>query len=246
MARSSNATSGWKLTQADIGQGFTNNNGPWTIACWFKAGSNAQANVYIATIGDAGGGQLSLIYEFVDNTVELYGSPFSGTDPRTSSGIVVADTSWHHLAYRKAASGTAAYDKFLDGTKTSINASATSTVLLNASAPTTVTLFSAGPSSENNCALEQFGLWNAALTDQNIVDAAAGTLDLSTLTTNMVNFWPLCGSASPETDLGSANKPLTVSGPTQVAGPTITSTCSVGGGVIAPTFFYRSLIGRQT
>src|SRR5687768_17301520 len=95
---------------------------PFTVAFWFRSLNNGRTNDYICS-GLSGGNGAAIIYEFVDNKIEIYNAGGSGTDPRPSSDITIADTNWHHIAYRKSASGTSEWAKYLDGTKTVINAS---------------------------------------------------------------------------------------------------------------------------
>lgn len=102
------------------------NGGPWTIAFWFRPTTLSASQCYIYNERVVGStAQLGVIWEYTANTVELYAVYYTGTDPRTGSGLTINDTAWHHVAYRKAASGTAEYAKFLDGVKTVIDAGAT-------------------------------------------------------------------------------------------------------------------------
>lgn len=77
---------------------FTNN---FTIAFWFKAANTTQANTYIISKQNAPGtdNDYSAIYEYVNDTIEFYAGGYTGTNPRTGSGITVSDTNWHHIAY---------------------------------------------------------------------------------------------------------------------------------------------------
>jgi len=56
-----------------------------------------------------------IIFEYVDDTYELYTSGVTGDNPRTDSALVVADTNYHHLGYKY--DGTT-FSKFFDGTIT--------------------------------------------------------------------------------------------------------------------------------
>lgn len=100
--------------------------GPWTIMMWARLSSTALTNRYLFQLASGGAtNQLAIIFGFTANKYEIFRNNGTGSDPRTGSDITPGDTGWHHIAYRKSASGASAYDKFLDGVKTSINASIT-------------------------------------------------------------------------------------------------------------------------
>jgi hypothetical protein len=142
--------------------------GPWTLVFWFESGSISQIETYILmSASDVGGtDQAGVIYEYVNNTIEFYSANYSGTDPRTDSGISLADTNWHMVAYRKNAFGASSWDKFLDGNKTQINASIDFTL------PSTLDRFvvgaAVGPTSYVNGSIDEVGWWTGALTDEQI------------------------------------------------------------------------------
>ncbi|MEQ9376203.1 MAG: LamG-like jellyroll fold domain-containing protein [Imperialibacter sp.] len=66
----------------------------FTYEFWFKSNNLSQSQSYIMDKDNI----ISIIFEYVGNTIELYGS-FAGTSPRSVSGIVINDTDWHHVAY---------------------------------------------------------------------------------------------------------------------------------------------------
>jgi len=74
----------------------------FTISFWFKPLVLNQTNTYLIskpkTTNDDDN-SFSVIWEYVDNTVEFYSGDFTGTNPRTGSGISVTDTNMHHIAY---------------------------------------------------------------------------------------------------------------------------------------------------
>ena len=88
----------------------------FAIAFWMQSNSTSQSNTYITARNRPGDPQLSAIYEYTDDQVELFRAG-SGPDPRPGSQINVADTGWHHIVYTRTGTD---YDRYLDGVKTDI------------------------------------------------------------------------------------------------------------------------------
>lgn len=201
MARSSNATSDWNIQQS-VGP-LSGSNGPFTLAFWFKAGTNAQSNAYVMGCSAAGSSNhWAVIYEFVDNTLEFFTSGHTGTAPRTDSGLSIADTNWHHVAYRKGSSGASTWDKFLDGSKTEISASIDFTLpgSLNR-----MTFFAVQSSAglivnEANAALQEMATWTVALTDDRIAALAKG-FSPHFFRSSGTDYYPFIGRATAEPNL---------------------------------------------
>lgn len=238
MARSSNATLGWNLSNSNLGTSFpAARTGPWTIAFWFKAANLSQSScVILDTMEDWTGWRFIVFFENVDNKISLFHNV--STVP-TGNEITVPDTSWHHYAYRKNATGSSSMDRFIDGTKTQITAGA-SFDLYSSSSNFINTRLMESLSNANELAgdLAEFGLWTTNLSDADISNLASGSVDGSTL--SPVHFWPLCGTVSPETDFGSGAKNLTVNNVTQSTHPTLGQTqCGGTGGSGKPIHFYR-------
>lgn len=216
MARSFDGVNDWISNGSGIPLP-THGTNPFTVACWFRALSNAQSNTYISN-GIAGENCGALLYEYVDNTVEFYGAP-SGSDPRVSSGLTVADTAWHHIAYRKAASGAAEWAKYLDGTKTVINASisfnltGTAHSVFGIGCPSSAGVFGGGGFC--NCEVARFAVWNTAIADVHIEAMAKG---MNPLKFKPTFYWELLGNDSPERSMSGA-LPLTVTGATKADHP---------------------------
>ena len=64
----------------------------------FKAATLAQTNKYIMSKQNRPG----IIWEYVNNTIEFFADGtggYSGTNPRTDSGITINDTEWHTIVY---------------------------------------------------------------------------------------------------------------------------------------------------
>jgi hypothetical protein len=76
----------------------TNN---FTISLWFAPAVLTQTNRYLLSKLNTAqnDNNYSVIWEYVNNTVEFYAGGFSGTSPRTGSGMVISDTNMHHIVY---------------------------------------------------------------------------------------------------------------------------------------------------
>jgi hypothetical protein len=152
---------------------LSGNAGPWTIVLWFKPTNLTQSSKYL--LREYGTGQNVLLWEFTNDQITYYGLGYTGTNPATDSGITIPDTNWHHIAYRKAASGTSAYDKFLDGAKSSINASVAFTL---GSTTTSMYLASTAAGSFTACRLADVAGYRSALSDEQIAGLAGGNTAL--------------------------------------------------------------------
>ena len=108
-------------SQKGSGSGVLDIATDFTIVSWFKAANLTQSNTYLMQYRDDST-QWGVIWEYVNNQVEFFASSYTGSNPRTGSGITIGDTNLHHIAYRY--NGTA-WSYFLDGVETVINASIT-------------------------------------------------------------------------------------------------------------------------
>jgi hypothetical protein len=224
MARSSNATDDWRLYAS--GDPFDSvRGGPWTIVFWLKLHTlspGVNATIF-SGYQQGAGGAYQAYFDDAANEVRFHDNLDSNWN--TDSGIAVPDTNEHHYAYRKTGSGSSSWDKFFDGTKTVINASFTGNLADLTVTGTTGLLsllaFDRSPDASiaNECDGEvaEVGLYTTNLSDANIAALAGGTAAIEDF--SPVHAWPLCGTASPEPDLGSANSSMTVSGPTQSTHP---------------------------
>jgi hypothetical protein len=148
--------------------------------------------------------QWSVIYSYASQQVEF----FTG-DPavRQNSGLLITDSEWHHIAYRKGGPGASTWDKFLDGVKTPINGS------ISFSIPAVANFFAFN--SDNNLAPCQCGMadvliYNSARADAEIQALAAGIRPNAASAPLL--YWPLAGVSSPEPDASGNNHPGTVHG----------------------------------
>ena len=105
------------IVSADL-PGMGSTLGDFAIALWMKSADTNQNQIYLTDRHPVGGGnQLAVIYEYVDDQIELFAGGLGGPNPRPASQIAIADTEWHHIVYTRAGSD---YDFYLDGMKTDI------------------------------------------------------------------------------------------------------------------------------
>ena len=110
-------------TAVDSNVTFDSTNG-FTVGGWFWLGNTTQTNRYLSALRRSN--QCSIIYGFsAAGEVEFFHNTISGY--RTNSQITISSAGWHHIIYRMGAGGrtggdTAVWDYFLDGAKTTINA----------------------------------------------------------------------------------------------------------------------------
>ena len=92
-----------------------NNNTRFAIIGTIASRDLLQTNKYLAFLRDTGGvgNQAAVIFEYVDNTIEFYAFGYTGSNPRTGSGIIIPDTAAHTFGYSYNGSN---YTGWLDGT----------------------------------------------------------------------------------------------------------------------------------
>lgn len=185
----------------------------FTFAFWMKSANVAQTNTYLWA-DSAGNG---VIYGFADDGSGHAQVEFFEGSGRTGSQVTILDTNWHHVAYRY--NGTV-WDKFLDGSKTTINAS----ISFAMAAPSTPTTWaSSGSANFYSGSLARFYISSAALTDGQI-SALAGATCSSSGVSGTIGYW-LLGTASPDPESSPSpnTNSLTVTNATSSTGPTCSS-----------------------
>jgi hypothetical protein len=87
----------------------------FAISVWFKPNVLTQTSRYILSKLKTGGGDnaYSVVWEYANNQVEFYSGAYSGSNPRTGSGMTIGDTNWHHVVYSYDG---ATWCGYLDGT----------------------------------------------------------------------------------------------------------------------------------
>lgn len=124
MARHSDGSDPYRLAQyGNIGLLPTaGHGGALTVAFWVKASLSQPTSIILNHKGAFHSDQEWYLYfDTATNSVKFYSS--TSSSPGTDSELVLPDSDWHHVAWRRAGSGASEWAKFLDGTKTVINAS---------------------------------------------------------------------------------------------------------------------------
>jgi hypothetical protein len=189
---------------------LASSNGPFTIAFWFQSNNVNPGQSYIMEAFGSGQ-QWSVIYGYSPQQIEFYdGNPAD----RLNTGITISDTRWHHVAYRKSASGSSAWDKFLDGVDTGISSAIDFTLPPVSSF---YALNAVNGLALCYCGLADLALYNSSLSNAEIASLAAGGRP-SSLTESPVLYWPLSGTV-PETDASGNNHPGTIVGNISTAAP---------------------------
>ena len=183
---------------------LSSSNGPFTVAFWFQSLNTNPSPSYVVDGYSSGSSQWAVIYGYTSQQIEFF---TGAAAPRQNSGIPITDGQWHHIAYRKSASGSSSWDRFLDGVKTNMNPSINFTL---PAASGTYAFNSGGGGSLCQCSLADIVLYSSALADTDIQSLAQGARPPS-LAESPVLYWPLTGS-SPEPDESGNNHPGTIVG----------------------------------
>lgn len=185
-------------------------NGPWTISFWIKVNGLSQTDRYVLMMGDVGGTTgWRIDFGNVASSLRFVSTGGSGSDPTPSSDILISDGNWRHICYRKSASGAAAWDKFVDGIRTSISSSINFT--LGGGTHTWAFDDRADQGNYFKGSLAEIAIWNVALTNGQITQLAALFAADVVHPAGLLNYWRIVGD-SPEGDDGSNNVTLSVNG----------------------------------
>lgn len=89
---------------------LTNN---FSVSLWFKPSVLTQTNRYLLSkLSGTADNIYSILWEYTNNQVEFYSGLFTGTAPRTGSGMTINNTNWHYISYEYNGTTWAGY---LDG-----------------------------------------------------------------------------------------------------------------------------------
>ena len=204
---------------SSTGGGATNDslkssNGPFTVGMWIRVDNLGQASKYPFLFDSLfGSTRWGVDYGAVGGAARFYALGYSGSNPMTGADIAIADTAWHYVAWRKGAAGASTWEKILDGTAATINASINFTLGANIFYPRA---FRADAGNEFTGALAHIAIWNVKLTDAEITQLSDGQRADVVQPTGLIQYWPISGVDSPEINKatsGSSAKPtLTING----------------------------------
>ena len=214
---------------------------PLTMACWFQRASAASFDVF--TLNQAGTNNEG--FRLLISTTQMVASARAGSIENQSAIASVPSTNtWCHYAGVFASSTSRTVYK--DGVAGTTNTGSATPASLNR-----VTLGAfVGSTTVNplNGDAAEFGLWNVALTAEDIATLADGVSPLLVRPDALVGYWPVMGRTSPEVDI-IGERHATLSGtPAQAAHPPMRYPGQVqawkyaaagGGGSTAVPVFYR-------
>lgn len=123
------------------------------------------------------------------------------------AAVTISDTTtWHHLCFVSSANNSRSI--YVDG--------ANKVTETTSRTPSGVNLTQAGLAGDStldaNLKIAHLSVWSVALSDGEVATLAAGALPFTVEPANLVDYYPLGSNASPETDYGSLNHSLTVTG----------------------------------
>ncbi len=182
--------------------------------------SNASQTGVIAAISD---GTANNKFEILEASGTLFGRCFAGgvQATNTAAGPIVHGR-WQHVVFR-GSSATSRHLLLNGSIRSNSGANSTPTGLSE------TTLGQSAGATFFDGRLAHWAVWDTPLTDAECVLLTQGTLPSAIQPTHLTNYWPLDGTTSPEPDLGTSPKPLTVTGATATGSPTLTFSVTVNG-----------------
>lgn len=205
MARTFNGTS-----DTIIRTGITPLAYPFSFAGWFKTSSaTSQAVIgYAATAADSG-----QVYQlmWVDGTFHVHAEEFDlSINPGAVTTVAGTGGAWNHgVAVFNSASDRRAY---INGGNKITNATTVAAIAEdNIGIGIVARTAQAFPF---NGSIAEVGIWNVALTDNDVAALFSGVSPLMVRSAALVNYWPLIGQQSPENDVMVAAQHVTLTGTT--------------------------------
>jgi hypothetical protein len=195
---------------------------PLTLACWFKANdiTNNHTPLGLFKQGGAGAGAEAFYLSASGGIAGDFLMAITATNADTyaiaSSSIAYTANVWQHACGVFATNNSRV--AYLDGGNsgsetTSVTPSGIDRVYLGAFHNSTGTLYS-------ECSVADAGIWNVALSVEEIASLARGFSPLLVRPASLVAYFPLIGRYSPEIELRAGNSG-TVTGATQVDHPRV-------------------------
>jgi concanavalin A-like lectin/glucanase superfamily protein len=176
---------------------------PLTMACWVLDPSKtlSTTNHLMSVKDDASGTNRNgfmLTYNGAGNIIARTGGASAFSDA-TAAGTM-PDNIWTHAAGVWASTTSRA--AFRNGANKGTNATSQTVASVN-TASIAVSLGSSGPISNTppDALIAEAGIWNAALTDDEIGMLALGVVPYMVRPSALVAYWPLMGILNPEIDV---------------------------------------------
>lgn len=186
---------------------------PYTISAWGKSDATDAVTRTLVSIGSDAATDQYLALQRYSASAYVYVKNGATVGEINVTGLTA--NNWHHQAF--VSSGDASRYSFRDATKSTQN---TTSVAPNSYGLTRIGGRAQSGGTPNDLwdgKLAHVAVWNIALTDAQITLLAKGANPLDIAPDNLVAYWPLAGTASPEPD-DKNNYDMTVNGATADTG----------------------------
>lgn len=192
--------------------------GPCSISFFANQTSAVQGSTFLSIGNAAGTRGMEFRWSGLGGTGVFFDSYGATTVASTASGITLTNGAWSHLAAVETSNSSHAL--FVNGPSNKF------TTATDVGAHTGIDSFSIaqGPwgGAFYDGAIAEVGMWNVALTDDEVAALANGYSPLLIRPTSLVQYWPLFGNDSPELDRFKNSNNLTlVNAPTKADHPRI-------------------------
>lgn len=174
---------------------------PLTLAGWVRP--DATSTNHGAFAIDSGGTELygvRLDTSSNDLVCQIINVPESN---QISAGLSVVNGAWQHVACTFDGTNVTG---FLDGTKGTPDTDG-----ITDPSPNTISV-GGGAGNHMDGQIAHWAVWTVELSDAQILELAQGVMPTSVAPNDLVAYWPIYGDASPESERGTGETNLTVSG----------------------------------
>ena len=187
---------------------------PFTISAWGKSDATDAVTRTLVSIGSNAATDQYLALQRYSASAYVYSKNGATVGEINVTGLTA--NNWHHQAF--VSSGNASRYAYRDGTTKSTEN--TTSVAPNAHNLTRIGGRAQSGGTPNDLwdgKLAHVAIWNIALTDAQIVALSRGADPRDIAPDNLISYWPLAGTASPEPDVKSGFD-MTVNGATADTG----------------------------
>ena len=190
---------------------------PLTMSCWFKTPNINVFTRLLITENHTTGADFFLLQVFNDNKIEFTAWTTTAQGSTKTTTTISANT-WYHVC--GVATSATRRDVFLNGSGQGTSTNNVTPLGLEESFIGAI-WYLASTYIYSNVTIAEVGIWNTAITANNVLQLAAGYSPLLIRPESLVNYWPLIGRTSPEIELSQGHSGVLVNGPTVDAHPRI-------------------------
>lgn len=181
---------------------------PVSMACWFN--TPTLSNAALVTLSNSGSSNFNnlLCLNLISTAAGLATAATTGANSAQTSGGVYTTNTWVHAAGVFASDASRAV--YINGGNKATNGASRVPIGIDR------TVIGATANANNfrpfNGLIAEVGIWNAALTDADVVSLAAGFSPALIRPDALVGYWPLLGNNSPENNLRSNVATMAIQG----------------------------------